>query len=58
MFWADLVGLDVILAKMREFEHRYGERFKPAALLEYLVSEGRGFMDEVVDEAVWDKSSR
>jgi 3-hydroxyacyl-CoA dehydrogenase len=58
MFWADLVGLDVILAKMREFEHRYGERFKPATLLEYLVSEGRGFMDEVINEAVSDESSR
>jgi len=57
MFWADLVGLEVILAKMREFEHRYGERFKPAALLEYLVSEGRRFMDEVINEAVSDESS-
>src|SRR5579864_4555111 len=56
MFWADLVGLDVILAKMREFENRYGERFKPAALLEYLVSEGRSFMDEVINEAVSDES--
>ncbi|SIO49026.1 3-hydroxyacyl-CoA dehydrogenase [Burkholderia sp. GAS332] len=58
MFWADLVGLEVILAKMLEFERRYGERFKPAALLEYLVSEGRGFMDEVINEAVLDESSQ
>jgi 3-hydroxyacyl-CoA dehydrogenase len=45
-----------ILAKMREFERRFGERLKPAALLEYLVSEGRGFMDEVINEAVLDES--
>jgi 3-hydroxyacyl-CoA dehydrogenase len=58
MFWADLVGLEVILAKMLEFERRYGERFKPAALLEYLVSEARGFIDEVINEAVLDESSQ
>jgi 3-hydroxyacyl-CoA dehydrogenase len=58
MFWADLVGLEVILAKMLEFERRYGERFKPAALLEYLASEARGFIDEVINEAVLDESSQ
>lgn len=45
MFWAELVGLDVILARMRQFEEIYGDDFKPSALLERLVAEGKGFKD-------------
>lgn len=43
MFYGETVGLDKVLAKMKEFEARLGPDFKPAALLETLVAEGRGF---------------
>ncbi len=43
MFYGDTVGLDKVLAKMKEFEARFGPDFEPAALLETLVAEGRGF---------------
>jgi 3-hydroxyacyl-CoA dehydrogenase len=43
MFYGETVGLDKVLAKMKEFEARFGPDFKPAALLETLVAEGRGF---------------
>lgn len=45
MFWGELVGLDKILAKMKEFQAQYGDDFKPSALLERLVAEGKGFKD-------------
>ena len=45
MFYADLVGLDKILAVMKDFQEKYGDDFKPAALLEKLVQEGKGFKD-------------
>ncbi|WP_426000278.1 3-hydroxyacyl-CoA dehydrogenase NAD-binding domain-containing protein [Caulobacter sp. DWR1-3-2b1] len=45
MFWGELVGLDKILAKMREFQAKHGDDFKPSALLERLVAEGKGFKD-------------
>ncbi|MCJ8499206.1 3-hydroxyacyl-CoA dehydrogenase NAD-binding domain-containing protein [Desulfatitalea alkaliphila] len=45
MFYADLVGLDKILAVMKDFQAKYGDDFKPAALLEQLVKEGKGFKD-------------
>jgi 3-hydroxyacyl-CoA dehydrogenase len=43
MWYGDHVGLPKVLAKMREFEARMGEAFKPAPLLEKLVAEGKGF---------------
>jgi 3-hydroxyacyl-CoA dehydrogenase len=43
MFYGDTVGLDKVLAAMRGFEARMGDAFKPAALLERLVAEGKGF---------------
>ena len=43
MFWADTVGLDKILAAMRGFQATMGDAFRPAALLERLVAEGKGF---------------
>ena len=43
MFWADAIGLDKILAAMKSFQAAMGEAFKPSALLEKLVAEGRGF---------------
>ena len=45
MFWADTIGLDQVLAGMKAFEARMGDAFKPAALLEKLVAEGKGFKD-------------
>jgi 3-hydroxyacyl-CoA dehydrogenase len=45
MWWGDYVGLDKILAKMREFEGAMGETFKPAPLLEKLVAENKKFQD-------------
>jgi 3-hydroxyacyl-CoA dehydrogenase len=45
MHWADSVGLPKILAKVKAFEATMGEQWKPAALLEQLVAEGKGFKD-------------
>jgi 3-hydroxyacyl-CoA dehydrogenase len=45
MFYGDLVGLDKVLAKMKEFQATMGDQFKPAALLETLVAEGKKFSD-------------
>ena len=41
MFWADTVGLDKIVAKLKEMEAESGPAFKPAALLERLAAEGK-----------------
>ena len=43
MFWADMVGLSQIVAKLKWYEAQFGERFKPAALLEKLAAEGGSF---------------
>ena len=44
MFWADQQGLDTILEDIKRFGEEYGgEIWKPAPLLEKLVSEGKGF---------------
>jgi 3-hydroxyacyl-CoA dehydrogenase len=43
MFYADTVGLKTVLDKLREFEAKFGEDFKPAPLLEKLASEGGSF---------------
>ncbi|WP_434783327.1 3-hydroxyacyl-CoA dehydrogenase NAD-binding domain-containing protein [Gimibacter soli] len=43
MFWGELVGLDKVLKRMQEFETTMGADFKPSALLERLVREGKGF---------------
>ncbi|HXT09553.1 MAG TPA: 3-hydroxyacyl-CoA dehydrogenase NAD-binding domain-containing protein [Roseiarcus sp.] len=45
MFWADEIGLDKVLAAMKGFEAKMGAAFRPSALLEKLVAEGRGFKD-------------
>ncbi len=45
MFYGDTVGLDKVLAAMKRFEATMGEVFKPSALLERLVAEGKGFRD-------------
>ena len=46
MFYADLVGLPHVLAKLQEFHQRDNDDFwKPAGLLEKLVAEGKSFAD-------------
>jgi 3-hydroxyacyl-CoA dehydrogenase len=45
MFYGDTVGLPEVLRVMKEFEGRNGPDFKPSALLEKLVAEGKGFKD-------------
>jgi 3-hydroxyacyl-CoA dehydrogenase len=42
MFYGDLIGLDKVLAKLKQYE---GPSFQPAALLERLVKEGKKFRD-------------
>jgi len=43
MFYGQMVGLDKVLAKMKEFEAAHGPEFKPAALLETMVAEGKNY---------------
>ncbi|MBV8107239.1 MAG: enoyl-CoA hydratase/isomerase family protein [Hyphomicrobiales bacterium] len=43
MFYADTVGLTTVLDKLREFEVKFGDDFKPAPLLEKLAAEGGAF---------------
>jgi 3-hydroxyacyl-CoA dehydrogenase len=43
MFHAETVGLDKVLARIREFHAKHGEPWTPAPLLERLVRERRGF---------------
>jgi 3-hydroxyacyl-CoA dehydrogenase len=45
MHYADLVGPDKVLAKMKAFQATMGDAFKPSALLEKLVGEGKKFSD-------------
>ena len=45
MFYADLVGLDKIVDALKTYEAKLGEDFKPAALLEQLVRDGKKFGD-------------
>ncbi|MGH9559071.1 MAG: 3-hydroxyacyl-CoA dehydrogenase family protein, partial [Bryobacteraceae bacterium] len=44
MFYADTIGLPNVLAKIQEFEKRFGpERWSPAPLLKRLAAEGKNF---------------
>ncbi|HEY4940075.1 MAG TPA: 3-hydroxyacyl-CoA dehydrogenase NAD-binding domain-containing protein [Rhizomicrobium sp.] len=45
MHYGDQVGLDKVLAKMKEFQATMGDAFKPAPLLEKLAAEGKKFSD-------------
>jgi 3-hydroxyacyl-CoA dehydrogenase len=45
IFYADLIGLDKVLGKLKEFEATLGRDFTPAPLLERLVAENRRFQD-------------
>ena len=50
MKWADMQGLDKVLADIREFAKEDALFWKPAPLLEKLVAEGRDF--ESLNKAV------
>ena len=43
MFWADHVGLGVVLDKLRALEAAHGAVFRPSPLIERLVAAGHGF---------------
>ena len=45
MYYANTIGLKTIADKMQEFEAKYGEAFKPSALLLKLAAEGKTFAD-------------
>ena len=46
MFYADTVGLENVLAKLKEFQEKDQDDFwQPSAMLEKLVSEGKSFRD-------------
>src|SRR5262249_6653412 len=46
MFYADIVGLPTVLARVKEYRARFGDYWEAAPLLERLVAEGRGFFSE------------
>ncbi|WP_374438414.1 3-hydroxyacyl-CoA dehydrogenase NAD-binding domain-containing protein [Pseudomonas panipatensis] len=45
LFYADSLGLEHVLQRIREFHQRFGAWWQPAPLLERLVAEGRRFAD-------------
>jgi 3-hydroxyacyl-CoA dehydrogenase len=45
MFYADITGLDKVLATIEGFHREFGSRWKPAPLLQRLVAEGRTFRE-------------
>jgi 3-hydroxyacyl-CoA dehydrogenase len=46
MFYAETIGLDTVLARVKDYRARFGDYWEPAPLLERLVAEGRGFYSE------------
>ena len=48
MYYGDQIGLDKVLAKMKEFQATMGDQFKPAPLLEKIVADGKKFGDIAV----------
>jgi 3-hydroxyacyl-CoA dehydrogenase len=46
MFYAETVGLPVVLARVQEYRKTFGDYWTPAPLIERLVAEGRGFYQE------------
>jgi 3-hydroxyacyl-CoA dehydrogenase len=43
MFYADTVGLDVVLGRVKEYAARLGDHWRPSPLLERLVDPKKGF---------------
>jgi 3-hydroxyacyl-CoA dehydrogenase len=50
MFYAETVGLPVVLKRIEQYRRELGSYWKPAPLLERLVAEGRGFYSEPRDQ--------
>ena len=46
MYWADGIGVKNIHTQMVEWQERYGDRWKPAAMIEELAASGKGFLDD------------
>src|SRR5262249_51364332 len=46
MFYAETVGLDTVLARVKEYRAKFGDYWEPAPLLEELVAQKRGFYSE------------
>ncbi|NKB55956.1 MAG: fatty-acid oxidation protein subunit alpha [Alphaproteobacteria bacterium] len=46
MFWADGIGVKRIYDTMKVWQERYGDRWKPAAMIEELAANGKGFLDD------------
>ena len=46
MFWADGIGVKKIYDTMLEWQERYGDRWKPAAMIKDLAEAGKGFLDD------------
>ena len=45
MYWGEQIGLGKVLAGMKDFQSKMGDQFKPSALLETLVADGKKFSD-------------
>jgi 3-hydroxyacyl-CoA dehydrogenase len=43
MFYADTLGLDVVLARVKDYAARLGDHWRPSPLLERLVEQKQGF---------------
>jgi len=41
MYYADQIGLDKVVAKLKEFDLKYGPQYRPAPRLERLAAEGK-----------------
>ena len=46
MFYADTVGLPVVLDRVKKYRERFGDYWKPAPLLEKMVAEGRSLYND------------
>ena len=46
MFYANTVGLPIVLDRVKAYRATFGDYWKPAPLLERLVAEGRGFYED------------
>ncbi len=47
MFYADTIGLKTVLAKLKEFQAKFGDDFKPAALLGEAGGGGRDVYEDM-----------
>jgi len=45
MYYADQLGLKNVVAKLKAYQAKLGDEWKPAPLLEKLAAEGKGFAD-------------